>query len=308
MTELDVQAATLSLSLLAWLAAALRSATPLLWAMLGETFAQRAGIVNLGTEGQMLLGAASAYATTAQTGDPWRGLLAGAVAGGLLSCGHALLCLRYGANQFASGLSLWMIGFGASTYLGAGYVGQSITGLPTLSRLTGFASPLDQIGVTAVIALLVVPLCAAVLYATRFGLNLRAVGESVVAARAAGLRVHLYQWSAVLMGGLLSGIGGAALSIDYTQAWAEGMTQGLGLIAVGLVIVARWSPWLALPAAVMFGGADALSLRAQADGAVSAHLLHTLPYLASLIVFVLTCMRYGAAGAPAGLRASLHRS
>jgi len=109
----------------------------------------------------------------------------------------------------------------------------------------------------------------------------------------------------VLIGGLLSGIGGAALSIDYTQAWAEGMTQGLGLIAVGLVIVARWNPWLALPAALVFGGADALSLSAQASGSVSAHLLHTLPYLVSLGVFVLTCMRYRAAGAPAGLRLAL---
>lgn len=293
-------------ALLMWLAAALRSATPLLWAMLGETFTQRAGVVNLGTEGQMLVGAAAAYATTASTENPWLGLAAGALAGVLLSSVHALLCLRYQAHQFASGLSVWMIGFGASSYLGAAYVGQSIKGLPTFSSLTGLSWPVfDHVGITALGALLAVPAAAVLLYATRAGLHLRAVGESASSARIAGLSVQAYRLGAVLAGGLLSGIGGAALSIDYTQAWAEGMTHGIGLIAVGLVIVARWSPVLALPAALTFGAADALSLRAQAGGAVSAHLLHTLPYLASLAVFVLTCMRYRAAGAPADLRTAL---
>lgn len=285
------------LASIAWLAAALRSASPLLWAMLGETVTQRAGIVNLGTEGQMLVGAATAYAVTAETSNPWAGLCAGAIAGLILSCMHALLCIRYRAHHFASGLSVWMIGFGASSYLGAGYVGQSITGLP--------ATFVGQVSVTALGALIAVPLCALALYATRAGLNLRAVGESVSAARVAGLRADAYRWSAVLIGGALCGIGGAALSIDYTQAWAEGMTQGLGLIAVGLVIVARWSPWLALPVALIFGGADVLSLRAQAGGSVSAHLLHTLPYLVSLAIFVLTCTRFKAAGAPGGLRIAL---
>jgi ABC-type uncharacterized transport system permease subunit len=289
---------TEDLAAMAWLAAALRSASPLLWAMLGETVTQRAGVVNLGTEGQMLVGAATAYAVTAETHNPWLGLCAGALAGLILSSMHALLCIRYRAHHFASGLSVWMVGFGASSYLGAGYVGQSITGLPGLPFL-------EHVSVTALGGLIAVPLCALALYATRAGLNLRAVGESISAARIAGLRADAYRWSAILCGGLLSGVGGAALSIDYTQAWAEGMTQGVGLIAVGLVIVARWSPWLALPVALIFGGADVLSLRAQAGGAVSAHLLHTLPYLASLGIFVLTCMRYRAAGAPGALRLAL---
>lgn len=291
-------------------AAALRSATPLLWAMLGETVAQRAGVVNLGTEGQMLLGAAVAYAVTATTGDAWQGLGAAALAGALLSAVHALLCLRYRAHPFASGLSVWMIGFGTSSYIGAGYVGQSIAGLPPVAQLAGGASVtstawLDHVGVTTWLALLAVPLLAALLGATRSGLGLRAVGESASAARVAGLRVAGYQWAAVLAGGVLSGLGGAALSIDITQAWAEGMTQGIGLIAVGLVIVARWSPWLALPAALVFGAADALSLRAQAAGAVSAHLLHAVPYLASLAIFVLVGLRRRAAAAPGELRRAL---
>lgn len=127
------------LASIAWLAAALRSASPLLWAMLGETVTQRAGIVNLGTEGQMLVGAATAYAVTAETSHPWVGLCAGALAGLILSCLHALLCIRYRAHHFASGLSVWMIGFGASSYLGAGYVGQSITGLPAVAFQIGRA-------------------------------------------------------------------------------------------------------------------------------------------------------------------------
>jgi general nucleoside transport system permease protein len=287
--------------------AALRSATPLLWALLGETLTQRAGIINLGVEGQMLVGAATAFGVTVRTGNPWLGLLGGALAGALLSVGHAVLCLRYRANQFASGLSVWMLGFGISGYLGAPLVGQSITGFAPLSETwLGKVPLLGGLTPTVLLALVAVVPCAAFLFGTRTGSNLRAAGESSAAAHVAGLNVPLLQGGTILLGGLLSGVGGASLAIDYAQTWAEGMTRGRGLVAVGLVIVARWNPVFALPVALLFGAIEALSLRVQSAGAsTSAHLLHTLPYVVSLAVFVLTCVTRKRKAAPAGLRAVL---
>jgi simple sugar transport system permease protein len=193
-----------------------------------------------------------------------------------------------------------MIGFGVSAYWGAPLVGQSIA---------GFGPLLGEITPTVLLAVLAAPLCAAWLFWTRAGLAVRAVGESPEAARLAGVAAGTVQTSAITFGGLCAGIGGAALSIDHAQAWAEGMTKGRGLVAVGLAIVARWNPLLALPAALLFGGAEALSLRLQAAGTtLSAHLLHTLPYVTCLVVFVATCVRERAGrGAPAGLRAVLAR-
>jgi len=175
-----------------------------------------------------------------------------------------------------------------------------------LARIPAFG----ELTPTVLLALAATPLCAALLHWTRAGLALRAVGEAPDAARAAGLAVTRVRAAGIIVGGLFSGVAGAALSIDYAQTWAEGMTKGRGLVAVGLVIVARWEPLLALPAALLFGGAEALSLRAQAAGTdVSAHLLHMLPYVASLVVFVISCVRVreGRGAAPAGLRAVLDR-
>jgi general nucleoside transport system permease protein len=282
--------------------AALRSATPLLWTLLGETISQRAGVINLGVEGQMLVGAAAAFSVTVSTGRPWLGLVAGALAGALLSLGQVVLCLRFAANQFAAGIAVWMMGFGLSAIWGATLVGQSIEAFAPVRGLGRLTPPV-------LLALAATPLFGVFLYWTRAGLRIRAVGEAPDAARAMGVPVRAYQALAVVIGGLASGIGGAALSIDHAQTWAEGMTRGRGLVAVGLVIVARWNPLYCLPAALLFGGAEALSLRLQSAGAtISAHLLHTLPYVACLLVFVLTCLRGRAGGgAPAGLRTVLDR-
>ena len=303
MTSFDVVEAGLAV-------ATARAATPLLWALLGETLGQRAGVVNLGTEGQMLIGAATAFGVTSASGSPWLGFVAGAFAGVTLSSLHAAMCLRFRANQFASGLAVWMIGFGLSSYLGDKLVGESITGFRELgatrfgARLPFIAhvTPTTLLGFAATLGL------GLFLYRTRSGLTLRAVGESRAAARAAGVRVDLVQALALLAGGALSGAGGAVLSIDYAQTWAEGMTQGRGLVAVGLVIVARWNPYLALPAALLFGGAEALVLRLQSAGSdSSAHLLHMLPYLTALFVLVVSCLRKTHTTAPAELRTVLER-
>lgn len=300
----DVEAVAVGL-----LPAALRSATPLLFALVGETVTQRAGIVNLGVEGQMLVGAATAFGVTVRTGNPWLGLMSGALAGCALSLVHAVLCLRFRANQFASGLSVWMLGFGISGYLGASLVGQSLTGFSPLSEsFLGKVPLVGSLTPTVLLSFVAVAVAAGLLFGTRLGLHFRAVGESIAGARVAGLSVTALQAAAIAFGGLLSGLGGAALAIDYADTWAEGMTRGRGLVAVGLVIVARWNPLLALPVALVFGAAEALSLRVQSAGATtSAHLLHTLPYVVSLVVFVLTCMSRRTSVSPAGLRAVLDR-
>jgi simple sugar transport system permease protein len=284
------------------LVSALRSATPLLFALLGECLTQRVGRINLGVEGQMLVGAVTGYGVSAASGNAWLGLAAGAAAGALLSTVYALLTVTAGANAFASGLAVWMLGLGLSAYAGSGLVGQ---------RIEGFAPFAGGMTPSIVIALLLVPLIGTWLYCTRTGLRWRAVGESPDTARAAGLVPWSIVVQGIVVGGLLSGLGGAALSVDYTRTWAEGMTAGRGLVAVGLVIVARWNPWWTLPAALLFGAAEAMSLRLQAaDSAIPAHLLHTLPYVVSLLVFVLSCLRmrrHGRGGAPAALQAVFER-
>lgn len=296
-----------------FLISALRSATPLLLTLLGECLGQRTGVINLGAEGQMLVGAMAGYGATAAFGNPWFGLLAGAGAGVALSAVHALLVVGAQANQFASGLAVWMLGFGLSAYFGAALVGQKVTAFDSID--VGAAAQWPVIGSviagmtpTVLLALVLVPVIGLWFYRTRTGLRWRAVGESPAAARAAGVSPSAVQVQAVLVGGLLSGLGGAALSVDYTRTWAEGMSAGRGLVAVGLVIVARWNPWWTLPAALLFGGAEALSLRLQAaDTPVSAQLLHTLPYIVSLVVLTLTCLRRSDSGTPAGLKAVMDR-
>lgn len=285
------------------LVSALRSATPLLLALLGECLTQRVGRINLGVEGQMLVGAVAGYATVAATGSPWLGLVGGALAGAALSAVFAWLTVAADANPFASGLAVWMLGFGLSAFLGSRYVGV---------RIEGFAHGAAGLTPTVVLALALVPLTALWLFRTRPGLRWRAVGESQSSARALGIVPWRVVVGGIAVGGLFSGLGGAALAIDTTRTWAEGMTAGRGLVAVGLVIVARWNPWLCLPAALLFGVGEALALRLQAAGsAVPAHLLHMLPYVASLVVFTFTCasLRHHrrAGAAPAGLREVFER-
>jgi ABC-type uncharacterized transport system permease subunit len=298
-----------------FLLSALRSSTPLLWVLLGEILTQRVAVVNLGVEGQMLMGGLCGFGATLATGNPWLGLAAGCFAGMALSSIHALLCVGLKANQFASGLAVWMIGSGLSAFYGIPLVGQKIIGLQTLPL--GFLAHVPVIGTiagqltpTVAMGLAASPLIGLWLYRTRTGLAWRAVGESLPASKALGLKTPLIQTLGILAGGLLSGMGGAALSVDYTRNWVEGMTAGRGLVAVGLVIVARWNPWLAVPAALLFGGAEALTLRLQTAGVpISAHLLHTLPYLASLGVLVLSYRKANhEGGTPAGLSAVFAKS
>jgi len=273
---------------------ALLTATPVLLAMLGETLTERAGIVNLGVEGQMLVGAAAGFAATHASGNPWMGLAVGALAGMALSSVHAFLCLGLGVNQIASGLAMMFLGDGLSSFYGTPLVGQQISGFHGLDHSWVATIPLAggflaQLTPTVYLGLALVVACGLFLYRTQWGLVWRSAGESADALRMLGQHPGAVRPAAVLTGGLFTGLAGAALSVDYTRTWVEEMTAGRGLLAVGLVIVARWNPWLALPVALIYGLSDALSLRLQSMGSdISPYLLGTLPYLVPLIVLLLS--------------------
>jgi general nucleoside transport system permease protein len=288
----------LSLALLIAIAAGtIVSATPLLYATLGELIGQRAGIVNLGLEGIMLIGAASGFAVTAMTGSPYVGIVAAAIAGAGANLIFAYLVISRRANQLAAGLSLMFFGFGVSALVGRPFVGALIVGLPRLN-----------LGVRALsfdlLVYLVVPVAVLIWWGlghTRWGLGLRAVGENPSVAYAAGRRPELVQYQALGIGGLLGGIAGAHLSVAVTLTWAEGMTAGRGFIAIALVIFAKWHPLLAIAGALLFGAAEAVQLQLQAAGVdVSPFLMNMAPYLLTLLVLILWGWNRQSA-APAGL-------
>ena len=272
------------------LSGAVVSGTPLLYATLAEVIGERAGVVNLGLEGVMLIGAVTGFLTMVETGSATAGVLAAAVAGAALNALFAWLVIDRRANQLATGLALMFAGVGLSALLGARYVGRPITGLPelTLPGLAGIPVLGPALFVHDALVYAAVPLAFAThwaLFSTRWGLAVRAVGENPVAAFAAGRDPRVLQYQALLLAGALGGIAGAHLSIGIAKTWAEWMTAGRGFIAVALVIFARWRPLRAVAGAVLFGGAIALQLLLQTRGVpVSSFILDMLPYVLSLAV------------------------
>lgn len=285
-----------------WVAAMLRSSTPLMMVTLGETLTQRAGIVNLGVEGQMLCGACAGFAVAGQTGDPALGLAAGGVAGALLSLVHCALCLGCSANQIGSGIAVWTLGLGLTSYFGRAAIGAKVSGFAPIAGTAfagvPFAGPiLTQLTPIAPLAIAIVLIAGFWLYHTRTGLNWRVVGEFFEASRALGIRPMRIQAQAILVGGLLSGFAGAILSVDYTQTWANEMTKGRGFVAVGLVIVARWNPNLVLPVVLLFGLSEAATLRLQAIGlSLSPYVIGCLPYIVCLICVIILSLCEGRLG------------
>ena len=270
------------------LSGAILSGTPLLYATLAEVVSERAGIVNLGLEGVMLMGAVVGFITMVQTGSAAAALVAGALAGALFNLLFAFVVITRRANQLASGLALLFCGVGLSALIGGPYIGSRVAGLPEI-RIPGLAE-LPLVGVvffqhdglvyaSGPIAVLV----WWVLFHTRWGLHLRAVGENPTAAFAAGKSPAALQFQALFIAGLLGGIAGVHLSLGPARTWAEWMTAGRGFIAVALVIFSKWHPLRAIGGALVFGGAISLQLQLQALGVpVSPFLLDMLPYLLSL--------------------------
>jgi general nucleoside transport system permease protein len=276
-----------------WLGGAVLTSTPIFYAALGETIVEKAGLINLGVEGTMLVGASVSFAVASSTGSVLAGLLAGMVAGGLFNVLLGPLVIGRGANQLASGLALMFLGMGLSAFYGKPFVGTSLDGLPSfpipwLSNLPFLGSILFK---QDLLVYLMIPAAAGVWYLlsrTSWGLHLRAVGEDRLVAYAAGSRTGLLRHQALFLGGVLAGVAGAHLSLAIAHTWTEGLTAGRGFIAVSLVIFAAWSPLRILPGALLFGGTLALQIQLQARGAqVSPFLLDMLPYLVTLVVLVL---------------------
>jgi len=277
------------------LASTVGAATPLIYAALGELIVERAGVLNLGVEGMMLVGAIAAFAVASQSGSLTLGFAAGMAAGMATSLLFGFLTLTLQANQVATGLALTLFGVGLSAFVGRDFVGQVVDGVKGLSiPLLGdipFVGPLlfrFDLLVYASIALFIA--MHWFLNHTRGGLLVRAVGESPVSAHAIGYPVIAIRYLAVLFGGALSGIAGAYLSLAITPMWVEGMTAGRGWIALALVVFATWKPGRVLIGAYLFGGVTILQLHAQGFGVrVPSEFLSMLPYIATIIVLVIIC-------------------
>lgn len=280
------------LSILGVLSSAIFSGISLLYTTLGEVVDERAGIVNLGLEGVMLVSASSGFAITVITQNPFLGVLVAMLVGGLMNMILGYLVIHRKANQLASGLALMFFGFGLSALIGKPYVGMKINPLPRVP-LPGFSS-LPKLYTSLfsfdILIYLAIPVAIGIwwlLYRTRWGLVLRAVGENADTAFASGRDPRMIRYQALFLGGLLAGLGAAHLCIAYTMNWTEYMTGGRGFIAVALVIFSRWHPLRAIAGALLFSGAVAFQLLLQSSGVqVSPFLLDTIPYILTLLVLI----------------------
>jgi simple sugar transport system permease protein len=285
------------------------ASTPLLLAAAGELVAERAGVLNLGVEGMMIVGAACGFAAAYFTGSTLIGALAGVLAGALLALVFALLTLGLAVNQVATGLALTILGIGLSGLIGAGFVGARITAAPQLAIPVLTELPLvgrilfgQDAFVYASIALM-----AGIwrfLYRSRGGLVLRAIGDNPGSAHALGYPVLRMRLLAVLFGGACAGLAGSYLSLAYTPFFVPGMTAGRGWIALALVVFASWRPLRLVAGAYLFGAVTILQLHAQGLGlGIPSQLMTSMPYLATIVVLVLISRARGTAGsaAPASL-------
>lgn len=275
------------------LAAAMVAGTPLLLVALGELICERSGVLNLGQEGMMLMGAVAGFIAAIVTGNLWLGVLAGMATGVVMSMLFALLAVTLAANQYAVGLALTIFGTGLSAFVGSGYVGQTLPGfgkvaIPLLSEIPILGPVLFDQDVLVYLSLALFALVYVFLRHTRGGVILRAVGESPESANANGLPVMLVRYLAVGFGGSMTGLAGSYLSLAYTPMWSEGMTAGRGWIALALVVFATWRPERVLLGAYLFGTASILHLVLQGMGWNSpTELLAMLPYIATILMLVL---------------------
>jgi len=280
------------LSLLGILSSAIFSATSLLYTALGEVIHERAGMVNLGLEGILLVSAASGFAITVQSGSPYLGVLVAMISGALMNMVFGFLVISRKANQLASGLAVMFFGFGLSALIGNSYVGKRIHALPRfeipgLSQLPTVVSSLFNFDL---LIILVIPAAIFVwwlLFHTRWGLGVRSVGENADITFASGRNPYLLQFQALLLGGMLAGLGAAHIAIAYAMNWTEYMTGGRGFIAVALVIFSRWHPIRAISGALLFSASVAVQLVLQNSGInISPFLLECIPYILTLLVLI----------------------
>lgn len=303
---------TITMAIVTLLAATLRVATPLLFAALGETLTERAGVLNLGIEGTMFLGAMAGFVAAYFSGSLWIGVLAACVAGALAGLLMALLAVYLGVNQHVAGIGITLLTTGLALYLfriifGEQQVPPKIVPFPQLN-LGGWLGPIapifEQYGLTY-LALLLVPALWWLLTRTHFGLRVRAVGENPAAADVAGVNVFRTRLLALAIGGALMGLGGAFLSLAQLGAFTFGIISGRGWVAIALVIFGNWSPLKVLGGALLFGGFQALQLRLQASGfQLPYQALLALPYLVTIAALALAGRNVSA---PSALLKPYHR-
>ncbi|MEO0343752.1 MAG: ABC transporter permease [Pseudomonadota bacterium] len=282
-----------SLSIIGMLASLIAASTPILLAALGEAVVERAGVLNLGVEGMMIIGAVAGFSAAVTTGSPWLGFLAGMGGGMALAVVFAVLTQGFLTNHVATGLALTLFGLGLSAMVGQSYVGQKPPRMPdinfgALSELPFLGRVLFSHDLIVYLGILLTILIWVFFRYVRAGLILRAVGENHDAAHGLGYRVILTRVAAILFGGAMAGLGGAYLSLARVPQWTEGMTAGSGWIALAIVVFASWRPERVLVGAYLFGGITILQLNLQAAGmTLSPAYLSMTPYLVTIIVLVL---------------------
>lgn len=277
----------------------IQAGTSLVFATIGEIFTERSGILNLGLEGIMIMGAVSAFAAVYHSESLVVGVLVAMLVGGLLAAIHAFLTIGLRTDQVVTGLALTLFGAGLSSFLGQnlGPGGKPLVGeigpkfakvaIPLLSQIPFLGEALFRQDLLVYVMYLLVPVATYYIYRTRPGLHLRAVGENPATADAMGVNVARTRYVYTILGGMLIGLGGAHLSLAYTPGWTENLTGGRGWIAIALVIFATWDPRRAVIGAILFGGVNAIQFRLQAAGTtIPAAFLGMLPYLLTIVVLV----------------------
>lgn len=269
------------------------AATPLLIAAMGELVVERAGVLNLGVEGMMIMGAVTGFSVAYMTGSPWLGVLAAIIVGALFSLLFGFLTLTLVTNQVATGLALTLLGLGLSGMIGEGFVGLPgvklgtvdipyLSDIPYVGRLLFDQDPIFYISIALTFAV------SWFLFYTKAGLTLRSVGDNHASAHALGIKVIAIRYMAIMFGGACAGLAGGYLALVYVPQWVEGMSAGRGWIALALVVFASWRPGRVLAGAYLFGAVSIGQLHAQALGwPIPSQLLSALPYLATIIVLVL---------------------
>ena len=263
--------------------------TPLLLATIGEVICERSGILNLGVEGVMAIGAVTAFIVTFVTGNPWLGLLAAIIAASLISIIHAFVSISLNANQVVSGLALTMLGLGISGLVGKPYIGKPLTikmqdwPIPILSDIPIVGPIFFQHSPFLYMAIALAIIAWFTLEYTRLGIAIRSAGENPRATETQGVNVYRIRYWCVIIGGALSGMAGAHLSTSYSKSWIEGMTAGRGWIVIALTIFALWNPMRAILGAFLFGGIFVVQYLLQPLG-ISPNFLAMLPYIATLLV------------------------
>ena len=295
--------AQLAIVLTAMLGGAIRVSTPFIFVALGETLTEKSGRINLGLEGTLVLGAMLGYATAYETGSPWLGVLAGGCAGVALGALHGILCSLPRVNDIAVGIAMMTLGTGLAFFFGKPFIQPEAPHLPSIPLADWTGDPALAVALR-VNPLFFVGVATALIMAwgfrnTRLGLIVRTTGDSAAAALAMGVSVDRVRILATAAGGFLAGVGGSFLSLYYPGSWNEGLSSGQGLMAVALVIFARWSPIRCVGAALLFGAAGALGPALQSVGVTQGYyLFNAAPYILTLLVMV------GSSGSKDALRAA----